>query len=544
MTRRVAVRLALALLLALSVARIAPPARAMVPVGDPAGPSASAPELTLPQVPAAFPQVATADPVVAWMVSQVDQDTIYQYTGDLSGEWPVTVRGNSTTIKTRNTNSGTPIQNATNYAGDHLAARGLSVEYHRWGSSTAPNVIGQKTGTTAPGDIYLIGAHLDDMPGTGTAPGADDNASGSVGVLVAADVLSQFDWNCTLRFALWTGEEQGLLGSDKYAQRAKNNSENIKGVLNLDMIAWNSPGSAPEIDLHAKASMPATVDLANQAASVIDAYGIDLVPEVRADGTGSSDHASFWKYGYDAILGIEDYYPNEHDFNPNYHTAADQVEALDMEYYTEFVKAMVAEMAHMASCLVTGALQGHATAAHDGSAIGGAEITLTDTAGRSYILRTNASGGYSQHVPPETYSATARAYGYGDAYGAGLLVSANESATANFTLAALAPAAPAASAALDGGEVKLTWLHLSPNMSYSVKRSGNPYFDPAGGETIATIPAAHPPAPGESLSWRDADSGAGHTGVNHFYAAIGQNAAAAAAASARVGEFDYALVTQ
>jgi Zn-dependent M28 family amino/carboxypeptidase len=78
-------------------------------------------------------------------------------------------------------------------------------------------VIGEIPGLVNPDDIFIIGAHIDDVTGT---PGADDNASGSVATLLAADILSQYDWGCTLRFAFWTGEEQGLLGSDVYAHRS------------------------------------------------------------------------------------------------------------------------------------------------------------------------------------------------------------------------------------------------------------------------------------------------------------------------------------
>ncbi|MCU0509219.1 MAG: M28 family peptidase [Anaerolineae bacterium] len=490
----------------------------------------------------AYPTVSAPDPVVRWMIDQVDQDTIRQYTGDLSGEWPVTVRGSRVTITTRNTNSGTPIQNATYYVGDHLAARGLAVEYHEWLKPTAPNVIGEKTGTTAPGDIYMITAHLDDMPTGSNAPGADDNASGSTAVLVAADILSQFEWNCTLRFALWTGEEQGLLGSDKYAKRASDNNENIIAVFNLDMIGWNTPGSTPDIELHAKGSLPRSVDLANQTASVIAAYGLNLVPAVYSDVTGSSDHVSFWKYGYDAILGIEDYYSTEDDFNPYYHTTGDKLSALNIDYFTEYVKAAVAETAHMSGCLVTGTLHGNVTSAHDGTAIGGAEITLTDAAARSYKLKTSGSGGYNQPVPPSAYGAGVTAYGFADATGSGIAVVGDGATTADFALTALPPSAPLAAGGLETGEVKLNWLHVGPNTAYAVRRSVDPYFAPGDGEEVTAIPAAHPPAPDETLSWRDAESGAGHTGINHFYVVVGQNAAGAGAASNRMGEFDFMLV--
>ncbi len=425
--------------------------------------------------------------------------------------------------------------------GDHLRSLGLTVEEHRWGPAAAPNIIGEKTGTSRPGDIFMITAHLDDMPTGATAPGADDNASGSTAVLVAADVLSQFSWNCTLRFALWTGEEQGLLGSDKYAQRSKTNHENIVGVLNLDMIGWNTPDSPPGIDLNANKAYPATVDLANQMASVIQAYDLDLVPEVLDYGEEASDHASFWKAGYAAILGIEDYYPGEHDFDPYYHKTTDKLSTLNLPYFTEFVKAAVAETAHMAGCLTTGIAQGQVVASHDGSPIANAEIKLKDAAGREYVLQAGADGRYNQGVPPGSYTAGVDAYGYATGGWSGITVAANGTTTQDFALAAQAPVAPLASVGLDGGEVKLDWRHVSPNTAYEVHRSLAPYFSPDVRTRVAALDASHPPAPDEALSYRDGESAAGDAGTNHFYLVLGVNAAGGGAASARRGEFDFEL---
>ena len=301
---------------------------------------------------ATLPAAVTPDPLIQEMIDQVDSTTVLSYTGDLSGMWPVEIGGNPYTILTRNTRSGTPILKATQYAGEHLAGLGLDVEYQSWtggGGTTGRNVIGEITGESHPDDVYIICAHLDDMPSSGAAPGADDNASGSAAVLVAADILSQYHWGCTLRFALWTGEEQGLYGSEAYAYRAYMADENIVGVLNLDMIAWNKAGSVPGIDLYADPYLPATVDLANLFDGVVDAYNLSLSPQVILDANETgSDHASFWDYDYTAILAIEDF----DDFNPNYHTTNDTQPTLDQAYFTEFVKASVGTMAHMSNCLL------------------------------------------------------------------------------------------------------------------------------------------------------------------------------------------------
>ncbi len=302
----------------------------------------------------AAPLAITPDPIVQTMLDDVATSTISQYTGQLSGEQSVTVDGASYTITRRQTYSGTPIQKAGHFVGEHLAALGMGVEYQVWGSSgtpsTYPNVIGQITGLANPNNIYIIGAHLDDYPSSGTAPGADDNASGSVGTLIAADILSQYRWNCTLRFAFWTGEEQGLLGSAAYATRAKNAGENILGYLNMDMIAYN--GGAPNnINLFAKSSVAGSVTLRDLYADAITAYGLDLAPVKYLDNSlgDRSDNKSFWDKGYASMLAIEDY--NGGDYTPYYHTSGDTLSTLNMAYYTDFVKASLATFVHLNGCL-------------------------------------------------------------------------------------------------------------------------------------------------------------------------------------------------
>ena len=74
-------------------------------------------------------------------------------------------------------------------------------------------------------------------------------------------------------------------------------------------------------------NIPATLDLAYLFASVVNAYDLDLIPQIVPDGIGASDHASFWAYGYPAILGIEDHTGG--DFNDYYHTTDDTINHLN-----------------------------------------------------------------------------------------------------------------------------------------------------------------------------------------------------------------------
>ncbi len=357
------------------------------------------------------PTVIDPDPTIQSMMDQVSSGTVYQYDGDLSGMWPVMIGGSPYTIATRHTNSGTPIQKATQYVGEHFTDLGLAVEYHQWGGSTYPNVIATIPGLSNPDEIYILSAHLDDMPSGPTAPGADDNASGVVGALIAADIFSQYQWDCTLRFGIWTGEEQGLNGSHAYAQRSYNLGENIAGVLNLDMIAWNTPNSARDIDIHATSSIPATLVQAQLFVDVIDAYDLNLIPQINPNGTGASDHASFWQYGYPAILGIEDF----GDFNPYYHTTNDLLSNADLDYFTEFVRASVGTFAHLTGCLVPGGvgyLDGEVTAQGSGDPIADATVSMAAAGGGVFTAVTDPTGYYTRTLPANTYTVTAQAEGY------------------------------------------------------------------------------------------------------------------------------------
>ena len=228
---------------------------------------------------------------------------------------------------------------------------------------------------TNPGDIYIIGAHLDDMPSSGAAPGADDNASGSVATLIAADIMSQYEWGCTLRFAFWTGEEQGMLGSSVYAARSKTTGETVKGYLNLDMVAYNAVAPR-ELNLFWKSTVPASQNIADLFVDVVSAYGLDLVPfkyDARSYTIGNqSDNKSFWDQGYPSILAIEDYYG---DFTPYYHKSTDTLSTLDMGYFTTMVQAAVGTFAHMTGCLIPGSTAVTLTDFSATPVQGGSEIT-------------------------------------------------------------------------------------------------------------------------------------------------------------------------
>jgi hypothetical protein len=95
-------------------------------------------------------------------------------------------------------------------------------------------------------EVVVIGAHLDHIGMTKEGyvfNGADDNGSGSVGVMQIAKAftINPEKPKRTILFAHWTGEEKGLLGSSHFVHFPTVAFENIVACINLDMICTNTP---------------------------------------------------------------------------------------------------------------------------------------------------------------------------------------------------------------------------------------------------------------------------------------------------------------
>lgn len=239
---------------------------------------------------------------------------------------------------------------AAGYYNDIMYTTDAGQTWVQQGGNTYPritklNVVATLPGQTQPGKECLITAHYDNTSNDpyNYAPGADDNASGTAAVLTAAHILKDYDFDYTIKFIGFSGEEQGLLGSEAYAQKAYEAGDTVLAVYNLDMIAFDG-NNDNIIELHAGTG-PSSGALADIMIGVINDYSFPLVPQkITSGSTGGSDHASFWAYGFPAILGIEDF----QDFNPAYHKTGDRISIFDMPYFTDFAKAGIASLAILA----------------------------------------------------------------------------------------------------------------------------------------------------------------------------------------------------
>jgi hypothetical protein len=206
----------------------------------------------------------------------------------------------------------------------------------------APNVIGIRYGIAGERQPYaIIDGHFDSYAPS-NAPGADDNASGTVSAIEACRVVQGFQFQHDLRFIAFSGEEFGCLGSDYYATQAHSQGDSILGVLNFDMIAYVD--SSPEyLDLLAKTANPPCGPFAQWFAAIADTYATLPCSLQMVSDNQNSDQGPFWNNGYLAFCGIEDFWPG----NPYYHTPGDSIGAgyNNNAFCTQVIKAGVAGLA-------------------------------------------------------------------------------------------------------------------------------------------------------------------------------------------------------
>ncbi|WCO01329.1 M28 family peptidase [Psychroserpens ponticola] len=273
------------------------------------------------------------------IINQVDIDVLSLILQEYSGEVSTIVDGNTVTITNR--------QQANNdLAADYLVEKleqlnNITITDQSF-NTNGRNIIATQIGKTNPNDIYIICAHYD----TVADYCADDNATGTAAVLEAARILSTQCLDNTIVYALWDEEEIGLNGSAFYATQAAANGDNILGVLNLDMIGYDSdaPGTAGDnefdIDVNNFAN---SIDVKDDIVSVLNSYTFDLSVIVVNPGTFSSDHSSFWMNGYSAVLLGESWETN--DETPFYHSSGDRFNTIDLPYFLELTKLTTAYMA-------------------------------------------------------------------------------------------------------------------------------------------------------------------------------------------------------
>ncbi len=166
--------------------------------------------------------------------------------------------------------------------------------------TTSYNTIGEIVGTDKKDEVIMLGGHLDSWH---AATGATDNAIGCAVMMEAARILKAVGVKPrrTIRVALWSGEEQGLLGSQAYVKEHFGSFENPKpdyakfgGYFNID----SGTGRARGMSVFGPAN---SASVLREAIAPFAEYGVVGALNSRSRGLGGSDHTSFNQAGLPGI---------------------------------------------------------------------------------------------------------------------------------------------------------------------------------------------------------------------------------------------------
>lgn len=261
-------------------------------------------------------------------------------------------------------NNKAALAKATDFITDEFRRLGYKVEFQPYMSSgvKVKNIIAVKPGTAKPSEIILIGAHYD----TFNNPGADDNASGVAGMLELARHAASKKYGRTSKFIAFVNEEPPFfrhedMGSRVYAKDAAAKKEDIKAALILEMIGYYTekrisqryppligpffPGRGnfiAQISNFSSRELARRIDRAFRAASALPMRTVVLPSFVP--GVDFSDHRSFWKVGYPAVMFTDTSFYR----TPHYHKQTDLPDTLNYTYMASLLDGIKAAMDDLA----------------------------------------------------------------------------------------------------------------------------------------------------------------------------------------------------
>lgn len=263
----------------------------------------------------------------------------------------------ATEIGKRNVSHPEGLARAESYLTRRLSEAGYQVSRQTYIVEGVPcsNFTAELRGTTDPDRIIVVGAHYDSVH---ECPAANDNGSGVASTLALAQAFADRAQPCTIRFVLFVNEEPpyfwtSKMGSLVYAKACKKRGDDVVAMLSLETMGCYSdePGSQhypPPFsmmypsrgDFIAFIGNYASRDLVRQCVGSFREHA-----EFPSEGAavtmavpriGSSDHWSFWKQGYQAVM-VTDTAPYRYK---HYHKLTDTPEKLDYERMARVVEGL------------------------------------------------------------------------------------------------------------------------------------------------------------------------------------------------------------
>jgi len=212
----------------------------------------------------------------------------------------------------------------------------LAIPNHVGGPITATNVVAELRGSDKPDEFVVLGAHLDSWE-LGT--GALDNGCNAALVIDALRAIkaSGLQPRRSMRFILFSGEEEGLLGSHAYVRAHRGELDKAAG-----MVVWDS-GSGKTTGF----SLGGRKDLVETVTALVAPLGQFGATTLTTDMSWGTDHFDFMLEGVPTFMANQ----QEANYLINYHAMSDTFDKVDMEQ----LKQHVAEAAYMSFSLASGA---------------------------------------------------------------------------------------------------------------------------------------------------------------------------------------------
>lgn len=257
------------------------------------------------------------------------------------------------------------MESTVRYLDKVLSDLGYSVQRQEFRAYevTSVNLEVEIPGHLYPEEIVVVGAHYDTVP---DCPGANDNGSGVAALLALARLLDGSSPQRTIRLVAFANEEppfffSNTMGSAFYAARCRDRKEKIVAMLSLETIGYYSDEAGSQ-----HYPFPFSLfypDTANFIAFVGNIHSRQLVRQtIKAfrhhggfpseglaapgfiSGVGWSDHLSFWRMGYPAIMVTDTAFYRY----ASYHTSADTPEKLDYGRMARVVTGLVPTLLELA----------------------------------------------------------------------------------------------------------------------------------------------------------------------------------------------------
>jgi Zn-dependent M28 family amino/carboxypeptidase len=251
------------------------------------------------------------------------------------------------------------IEETKEYIVDCLKAFGYvpSLQTFTYSNKKYSNIIVSRNGVKLPDETVIIGAHYDTAYGT---PGADENASAVATLLEIARALKDFSPDRTLKLIFFVVEEPPIfkseqMGSYIYARKAKAENENITSMVCLEMLGYYTnekngqsyplpmmsrfyPSTPNFIAIIGNLNSRNLVEKVNNSLKATSRIRVETLSMLSSiPGVVFSDHQSFWKMGFPAIMVTDTAFFR----NPNYHTVADTIDTLDFDKMSDLLKGLI-----------------------------------------------------------------------------------------------------------------------------------------------------------------------------------------------------------